>query len=246
MDTIAAKAEGRTPLQVDLAEMLQAMRVAERELFALVPDQDRDGAARIGSWSVKDVRAHMAAWRAIEARRLEAAARGESAALDGDPATDDPVDDSNAILHARYADWSWEDVDHEADASVDALLAAIERSSAEMLCECDGTFAGIGANGVNHAMGHLPEVAALGGARGQERFGAFAYEIEAILRRGHLMPRDSGVILYNIACARAVSGELDESRRLLHAAFARRADLREAAREDPDLAALGEELAALA
>ncbi|TMB56371.1 MAG: ClbS/DfsB family four-helix bundle protein, partial [Chloroflexi bacterium] len=189
MDTIAAKAEGRTPLQVDLAEMLQAMRVAERELFALVPDQDRDGAARIGSWSVKDVRAHMAAWRAIEARRLE-------------------VDDSNAILHARYADWSWEDVDHEADASVDALLAAIERSSAEMLCECDGTFAGIGANGVNHAMGHLPEVAALGGARGQERFGAFAYEIEAILRRGHLMPRDSGVILYNIACARAVSGEL--------------------------------------
>ena len=235
--------EPRTPLQADLSEMLSAMRQAERDLFALIPAERRE-AVRIGEWSVKDVRAHLAAWRAIEARRLEAAA-GQPVTPDDDPAADDPVDDSNAVLHARYADWSWDAVGQEADASVDALLAAIDRSSTEMLCECDGTFAGIGANGVNHAMGHLPEIAQLGGTAGQERFSSYVQEIESVLRRGHLMPRDSGVILYNIACARAVSGDLDEARRLLQAAIARRGELLEAAREDPDLAALSDELAAL-
>jgi hypothetical protein len=151
------------------------------------------------------------------------AAGSEGSVAEGDPATDDPVDDSNAVLHARYEDWPWEAVAREADASVDALVDVIGRSSTEMLCECDGTFAGIGANGVNHAMGHLPEIAAISG--GGERFGAFVGEIEAILLRNHLMPRDSGVILYNVACARALSGELDEARRLLRAAFTRRGDL---------------------
>jgi hypothetical protein len=237
-------AEARTPLQVDLMEMLVALREAERDMFEMVPAERREATSSIGEWSVKDVRAHLAAWRAIEARRLEVAAGSERAGDDDDPKTDDPVDDSNAVLHARYADWPWEAVAREADASIDALVAVIGRSSTEMLCECDGTFAGIGANGVNHAMGHLPEVAAIGG--GGDRFGEFVREIEAILGRNHLMPRDSGVILYNVACARALSGELDEARRLLRAAFTRRGDLLESAMEDPDLAGLGGELAALA
>jgi hypothetical protein len=246
VDTLAADpgTEPRSPLQVDLVEMLQALRGAEHDLFEMVPAERREVADTLGDWSVKDVRAHMAAWRAIEARRLEVAAGSERAVAGGDPATDDPVDDSNAILQARYADWSWEAVARESDTSIDALVDVIGRSSTEMLCECDGTFAGIGANGVNHAMGHLPEVAAISG--GGDRFGEFAGEIEAILLRNHLMPRDSGVILYNVACARVLSGELDEARRLLRAAFSRRGDLLESAMEDPDLAALGGELATMA
>jgi hypothetical protein len=74
---------------------------------------------------------------------------------------------------------------------------------------------------------------------GRARFEAFASEIETILLAGHLPPRDSGTILYNIACAQALSGELDEARRLLAAAFARRHDLAEHATNDPDLVALG-------
>jgi hypothetical protein len=236
--------EPRSPLQVDLVELLQGLRGAEHDLFEMVPAERREADSSIGDWSVKDVRAHMGAWRAIEARRLEVAAGSEGSVTEGDPAPDDPVDDSNAVLHARYANWPWEAVAREADASIDALVDVIGRSSTEMLCECDGTFAGIGANGVNHAMGHLPEIAAISG--GGARFGEFVGEIEAILLRNHLMPRDSGVILYNVACARALSGELDEARRLLRAAFTRRGDLLESAMEDPDLAALGGELAALA
>lgn len=219
--------------------MIEATRTAERDLFAMLPAEARDAPGDNGGWSPKDVLAHLAAWRSIEARRLEATA-GAS-----DPATNDPIDESNAALHDRYVDWSWEAVAGEADESADALTRAIGRSSIEILCECDeGSVAGIGANAVNHAMGHLPDVALLTG--GGERFAALSAEIEAILARGHVPPRDSGVILYNIACHQALSGQLEEARRLLRAAFARRHDLLDSAREDPDLVALDDELASLA
>jgi len=232
-------------LQADLVAILEATRTAERDLFAMLPDERREAGGAIGEWSAKDVRAHLAAWRAIEARRLEARVRGDGAAAPPDPAPSDPIDESNAMLQARYADWSWEAVDREAEASVDALAEAIGRSTSDLLCECDDwSVAGIGANGVNHAVGHLPEIAELAG--GLERFDSYAREIETVLRRGHLPPRDSGVILYNIACQRALSGQLDEALRLLRDAIARRHDLAESALSDPDLAALGSELATLA
>jgi len=140
---------------------------------------------------------------------------------------------------------TWDAVAGEADASIDALIAAVRRSSTDVLCECDdGSVAGIGANGVNHAVGHLPEIATMAGDR--TRFGVFADEVERILGAGHVPPRDSGVILYNIACARSLAGELDDARRLLRAAFARRHELRELAPNDPDLAALGDEVLSLA
>jgi len=233
-----------SPLHADLVAILEATRDAERDLFAMVPDEHRVAGGAIGEWSAKDVRAHLAAWRSIEARRLDARVRGDGGGLDSDPAPSDPIDESNAMLQARYADWSWEAVDREAEFSVEALLGAIGRSTSDILCECDDwSVAGIGANGVNHAVGHLPDIADLAG--GLERFDTYAREIETVLRRGHLPPRDSGVILYNIACQRALSGQLDEARRLLGDAFARRRDLVESALDDPDLAALGGDLASL-
>ena len=231
----------QTPLQADLIAMLHALRGAEQDLFAMVPTGTREAAGTIGDWSPKDVLAHLGAWRAIEARRLAARA-GDGTASD-DPAPDEPIDESNAVLRARHRDQTWEAAAAGADASIEALVAAIERSSTDVLCECDdGSVAGIGANGVNHAVGHLPEIADLVG--GGARFDGFAREIETILRAGHIPPRDSGTILYNIACAQALSGELDDARRLLGAAFSRRHDLIELAKDDPDLAALGREFAA--
>jgi len=243
MRVVQTAPAAHTPLQADLIAMLRAMRDAERDLFAAVPAATRQAPGAIGEWSVKDVLAHLAAWRAIEARRIAARAGDEDPRHAHDPSTTEPVDESNAALHGLHASWTWDEVTREADVSVDALIGAIERSSTDVLCECDhGSVAGIGANGVNHAVGHLPEIADL--AAGRPRFGAFADEIEAILAAGHVPPRDSGVILYNIACARALSGELDDARRLLRTAFARRHDLVELAAEDPDLIALRGELGA--
>lgn len=233
-----------SPLHTDLVELLQATRAAERDLFAMLTPAIRDTPATIGNWSATDVQAHIAAWRAIEARRLDASA-GRSPDHADDPALDDPIDASNANLHAQHADLTWEAVAHEADASLEALIAAFGRSSNDILCECpDGIVAGNGANAANHAMAHLSDIAQMAG--GLERYNALVREIERILARGHLPPRDSAVMLYNIGCHHALSGELDEARRLLRSAFAHRHDLLEPALEDEDLAVLGGELSALA
>jgi hypothetical protein len=245
MSRIVTTSTETTPLQADLAALLMVARAAERDLFGMLDEGVRDAAGTIGAWSAKDVQAHLAAWRAIEARRLEAAAAHDDSLMAGDPVTSDPVDESNAEIHARYADWAWEMVERDADASVDALIAAIGRNSTETLCECDEySVAGIGSNGANHALGHLSDIALLVGDT--ERYDAFVREVEAILAHSHVPPHDSGVILYNIACHRALAGDLDEARRLLRVAFTRRPDLRESALDDTDLAALRMELAGLA
>lgn len=232
-----------TPLQDDLIAMLRATRAAERDLFAMLDEEALTRPATVGDWSAKDVQLHLAAWRGIEARRLHATRHGQP--FDpSDPDLDDPVDASNADLHARHADQSWSEAERQADASVDELLGAIENSSNEILCECHDSIAGIGANGVNHAIAHLSDIASL--ARGQERYDVLARQVEAVLHRGHLPPRDSGVLLYNIACHHALSGGLDEARRVLRTAFAQRRDLVDVARDDTDLAAIREDIPSLA
>jgi len=237
------QAPATTPLQDDLLAMLQATRAAERELFAMLPATELDRPGTMGAWSAKDVQLHLAAWRAIEARRLHAMRHGEPFDA-SDPGLDDPVDTANAELQARHAHLSWADAERQADASVDALLGAIGQSSTEMLCECHDSTAGIGVNGVNHAIAHLSDVASLSG--GQQRYDVLARQLEAILHRGHLPPRDSGVLLYNLACHHALCGELDEARRVLRTAFSQRHDLVEVAEDDPDLEAIRDDIPSLA
>ena len=232
-----------TPLQADLIAMLQATRAAERDLFALLDQGALTAPGAVGEWSAKDVQLHLAGWRAIEARRLDATLHGRPFD-ESDPGPQDPVDDSNAALNARHAQLAWTDAEREADASVDALIAVIGSSSNEILCECDGTTAGIGANGINHAIAHLSDIASLAG--GQQRYDVLARQLEAILHRGHLPPRDSGVLLYNLACHHALSGEPDEARRVLRTAFSQRHDLVAVAEDDPDLAAIRDDIPSLA
>jgi len=233
-----------SPLRVDLVEMLHATREAERDLYATLDADARDEPATIGEWSAKDVRGHLSAWRAIEARRLLVAAGVEDVDTTGDPDSADPEEDANARLQAERADWSWDAVTAEADASVAALVDAVQQSSDEALCECNDAIAGVGANGVNHALAHLSDIANLAGDT--ERFDAFAAEMERFVSRSHLPPRDSGVLLYNLACHRALAGQLDDARRLLRNAFVRRGDLVDFAAGDPDLKALNGELDQLA
>jgi hypothetical protein len=224
------------PLQRDLVALLEAVRRAEHDLFGRLP-AEHGSEPMIDGLRARDVRAHLAAWRTIEARRL----LGEPAP--GDPSPGDPIDETNARIQAERAAWTDEQAAASADASIDELIAAINASTPDALCECDQLVAGIGANGVNHAIGHLSDIARLADA--EERYAELAAEVEAILARNRLMPRDSGVMLYNLACHSGLSGRTDEAVRLLRTAFARRADLREHAGDDPDLASIRAELAAL-
>ena len=228
-----------TPLQQDLIALLEVTRQAEHDLFEALGDASH--ATRVGDegWTAKDVRAHLAAWRSIEARRLLAAAQHRLPDA-SDPLPGDLVDESNARIHADRSAWTPAQAAAAADASIDELAAAIRASSNESLCECDQIAAGIGANGVNHALGHLSDIARLADA--EDRYAAFGAAVESVLQRNHLLPRDSGVMLYNIACHSALTGRTDEARRLLATAFSRRSDLRNYALEDPDLASVRPDL----
>jgi DinB superfamily len=225
-----------SPLHADLIEMLAATREAERDLFALLDPAVRDAPRRIGEWSAKDVLAHLAAWREVEVKRL----RGEP---DG-TAPDESDDDANARIQAERAGWTWEQVVAAAESSIDELAAAIGDTSAQALAESDGLVAGIGSNGANHAMSHLSDVAGL--ADGGARFGAFAQRIQEILERGHLPDRDAAVMIYNLGCHYALSGDLPAARRLVGDALHRQPDLLEWATQDPDLSAIRDEIPGLA
>jgi hypothetical protein len=140
-------------LHADLIEMLRAARDAERDIFRGISPDLREAPNAIGEWSFKDVYAHLVAWRAVEARDLERTTRGEPGVAPGDPGPEIPIDEANEMLRAKYVSHSWDDVVREADASVEALVEVIGRSSTTALCECEGILVGIGANGSNHAMG---------------------------------------------------------------------------------------------
>ncbi len=195
-------ATGGSPLHDDLIEMLEVTRAGEREIFALLEPSVRDAPARIGEWSAKDLLAHLAAWRGVEAERLRTGVRDlqpDTAEGDARAATDD---EANARIQARRSGWSWEQVAADAEASLDDLEALIRTTSAEALTRSDELVAGIGANGANHAIAHLGDVAALAGEEAQARFRTFGDRIEAILLRGRIPDRDVGVMLYNVACYR--------------------------------------------
>ena len=231
------------PLQTDLLALLRATRDAERDLFAALPVDLRDRPGAIGAWSAKDVLAHLGAWRAVEARRIEAARNGKPNPPE-DPALDEPVDESNARIHADFAGSSWDEVELRASESAAALEREIVASSSDILCDCQDDIVGIGANGANHAIMHLAEVATLAGE--MPRYRAYVADVEQVLGRGHLPPHDSSVLLYNLACHFALADALDDARRLLRQAFAQRHDLRATAQDDPDLEQLRSELDELA
>ncbi|TAG31739.1 MAG: hypothetical protein EAZ36_02850 [Verrucomicrobia bacterium] len=61
---------------------------------------------------------------------------------------------------------------------------------------------------------------------------------ETLLTAARLISEPSIVVSYNLACYACLLGELDQARHLLEQVFARDEHWREAARTDPDLAAL--------
>lgn len=68
--------------------------------------------------------------------------------------------------------------------------------------------------------------------------GRVAEAQETLLAGSRLIAKPSVLVDYNLACYACLLGELDEARRLLASVYARDKSWREAARDDPDLAAL--------
>lgn len=217
------------------------MRAAERDIFGSLEAEVRDRPMRPNDWSPKDHQAHLTAWKGIQAERIRAISRGEVP-----PSSGRETDEINAELQATRADWSWPQIDAEADAVSERLQAEIKAAGSAMLLASGGLIGGIFGNGGSHAMTHFGWLVDAGIGVDEARVAAYIDEQERLINVEALPDADRGVGLYNLACAHAVAGRLDRARPLLRTAFRLRPDLAEFAREDADLVAVRDELASLA
>ncbi|MDP9468309.1 MAG: hypothetical protein M3P32_06160 [Chloroflexota bacterium] len=231
---------GDDPLVAALAEQLQSMRAAERDVFGVLDPVVRDRPMRPGDWSPKDHQAHLTAWKGIQTDRILAARRGETLAADTRE-----TDERNAELQALRASWSWEEIVQEADDVSTRLEAEIVAAGSALLLATDGLIGRIYGNSSAHALTHFAWLADAGIGVDEARVAAFLEEHERHLVAAPLPDADRGVSIYNLACAHAVAHRLDRARSLLRVAFQLRPDLAEFAKEDPDLSELRDELPSL-
>jgi hypothetical protein len=229
------------PLVALLIAQLRQMREAERDLFGALDSTVRDAPMRPGDWSPKDHQAHLTAWKARQADRIEAMRGGHAY-----PTDDRETDEINAELQATRADWPWGRIVAEADEVSSRLEAEIRAAGSALLLESGRLVGGIFGNGPFHAATHFGWLADARIGLDEARLAAFIETEEELLNATALPDSDRGTGLYNLACVHALAGRLDRARSLLHDAFRLRPDLVEYALGDADLAALAEELPALA
>jgi hypothetical protein len=153
------------------------------------------------------------------------------------------TDATNAAIHAERADWPWDRVTQDAEASATDLIAEVEAADDATLA-VDRTVGSIMGNGAEHTIIHAGSVAdrvGLGSAVAE-----LSWQIQAIVDRGGWPPRSAAFARYNLACYHALAGRLDEARALLRVALPAEQDLRDFAPNDSDLDALRDEIPVLA
>ena len=226
-------------LRSGLVDGVRAARATEREIFDAIDPDDRDRPGVDGGWSAKDIQAHLAAWRRRMVDRMAAIREGrEEPSL---AATE--TDEINAIFHAQRADWPWEQVVADADATAADLVAEIEAAPPAVL-EDPQLVGSIMGNGPEHTLAHVAPVADRVGAR--TRVIDLATRMESLVDDGAWPPRAAAFARYNLACFHALNGRLDRARELLRQALPDQEELRSFAPEDDDLLALRDELPSLA
>jgi len=225
-------------LRTGLIEGLRAARATEREVFVALDAADRDAPPADGGWSARDVQAHLSAWRQRQVDRLVARREGrEEPAL-----ASTETDEINAIFHAERADWPWDRVVADADATAESLAAEVLAATEETLT-ADNVTGSIMGNGPEHTLAHLAPIAARVGL--EARVYELASNVEAIVDGGDWPSRPAAFARYNLACFHALGGRLDEARALLRQALPEQEELRTFAPEDDDLIALRDEIPTL-
>ena len=229
----------RTALRASLVESLRACRDAEREIFAALDPAVRDAPGPDGGWSPKDSLAHLSAWRRRQAAKMAALRAG----LPEPQLPSEDLDTTNAVFHAERAQWSWDQVDADADASADELIAEVEAAGDDVL-EDQKVVGPIMGDGPEHDLAHLGPIAATLGLDGKVL--ALAELTRSLIDRADWPDRSAAYARYNLACYHALGGRLDEARALLRQALPAQEDLRSFAPTDDDLIALRDELPSLA
>jgi hypothetical protein len=232
-----------TRIRTSLIDGIRASRAAEREVFGAVDPAEREVPGPDGGWSAKDTLAHLSAWRQREVDRLSARRKGREDPTPPAAAPGPGIDEINLALHAERADWTWDRVVADADATTDALIAEVSAANEAALID-PKVIGSILGDGAEHTLGHLPPFAA--GVGQQSRVLALADEHLAAIDRGGWPSTPDAVARYNLACFHALAGNLDVARSLLRQALPGQEHLQTLAPTDDDLIAVRYELPVLA
>jgi hypothetical protein len=113
--------------RAELLAELQSEQKAWEGLLAQIGEDRLDEPGVQGEWSIKDIVAHLTAWRRRTVRRLEAAVAGQP-----EPAHDWPIDlheddEINAWFHERDRGQSLRETLAESRRVFDKLVSAIEK-----------------------------------------------------------------------------------------------------------------------
>jgi len=204
-------------------------------LVALCVDEPADPDGR---WHAKDQLAHLAWWRALSAKVVEAAHTGGEPPYR--PATD--TDDvQNAAIYAETKDLPAADIKRSAEDSWSALAAALEASDdadlekphphhpeAKVWEVVPGLGGHLGAHLMSWFLDH-------GDPERAEAAAMWEYEFECSLLPEGEKRADAN---YNLACFYARVGRVDEAVPLLRESLQSQPTLVEWARKDPDLAGI--------
>ena len=122
-------------------------------MFDAFDAADRDTPPADGEWSPKDIQAHLGAWRRHMSERLAAIREGRP-----EPEGGGETDATNAVIHAERADWPWDRVAADAEASATDLIAEVEAADDATLA-VGRTVGSIMGNGAEHTIIHAGSVA---------------------------------------------------------------------------------------
>jgi hypothetical protein len=139
-------------------ELLQQVEEGFQQLLAAVEDLSEEAATRIwyGSWSVRDIIAHIAGWHREMAAALERLARGERPTPEGVDYSD--ADAWNARFAQAPAGSPWQQVLAELKASKEALLAAAQQVPEERFQEGRAAFRILHNVAIDHYQEHIPAI----------------------------------------------------------------------------------------
>ena len=228
-------------IKAKLVDLLQRAHEEERKFFASLSDDECSAMGTPECWSVKDVAAHLAEWKARMGRRLAAARRNET------PPTYDDVDEANAEIFEQYRHQSWNDVLKELGRAHNELVeqtrAMLESDlvDAERFPWQEGRplWRSIVGSGYSHSVQHLAQLYV---ERGQRDVATQIQETAAeLLASLDDSPNWLGVTIYNLACHYALSGEREKAIAKLGEALQLNPDLTEWSKQDPDFASIREE-----
>jgi tetratricopeptide (TPR) repeat protein len=228
-------------LKARLTDLLQRAYDEEQALVARLTVDERSATGSLERWSAKDMVAHLVEWKARTGQRLAATARNEP------PPTYDDIDQANAEIFEEHRHQTWADLLDKSQRAHEELVEGLQAIPDDDLVDPNRfpwqsgrpLWREIASNGYSHPLTHIAQFYV---ERGEREYATQTQETAAhLLRALDDSPSWHGIILYNLACHYATSGQKEKAIDGLRQSLRLNPDLTEWSQQDPDFASIREE-----